>query len=201
MLVYDLAVCIDKGHFWEVVNMTTNTLDNPGGYNDPLLKLSNVAAKIIKDGIESKHIVRIRKPLRTTELLPFEVDVIEPDTNDLDYIKQLSAQKIKTIVTPDMTKESGYTLYEFMIKNNELASRGYFIVDSNREEKYIEIIETGDDTLISLLESYLEANDKVQRAFFLKDKVETFIKSVKDCESVEQITELENQFLASFYHA
>lgn len=200
MLVYDMALCIDKGHFWEVVNVTTNTLDNPGGYTDPVLKLSNMAAKIIRDAINEKKAVRIGKPLKTTEVLPFEITVFERDETSVEYIKDLSLLKVKMLVTPDMTKESGYTLYEFMIKNNELASRGYFITESNREEKYIEIIEAGDDTLIQLLESYLEANDKIARSFYIKDKIEAYKLKLAECETVEQVEELENQFIAEFFN-
>ena len=42
-----------------------------------------------------------------------------------------------------------------MMINNKFASKGIFITDDNKEESYIKIIETGDDTLINDLEKYL----------------------------------------------
>jgi len=45
--------------------------------------------------------------------------------------------------------------------NNELNSLGFFITDDNREEKYLEILETGDEHKIDLLEDMLLLKDKL----------------------------------------
>ena len=56
----------------------------------------------------------------------------------------------------------------YMEYNNELASKGYFITDSNREEMYLKILETGDDTLIDILEQYLIMKDKLSFITFAR---------------------------------
>ena len=43
----------------------------------------------------------------------------------------------------------------------KLADAGYVITDKNREEKYLEILETGNENLIDLLEEYLNAKDDI----------------------------------------
>lgn len=42
-----------------------------------------------------------------------------------------------------------------------LADRGFIITDDNREEKYLEILETGNEELIDLLENYLVIRDEI----------------------------------------
>jgi hypothetical protein len=52
-------------------------------------------------------------------------------------------------------------MVQFMILNNEFMTRGIYITDDNREESYLKIIETGDDTLLEKLEQYLNIKDAV----------------------------------------
>lgn len=61
-------------------------------------------------------------------------------------------------------------LSEYLYISIELASKGYFITDTNREEKYIEILNSGDANLLDLLEKYLSVYDefKVTRNKFIK---------------------------------
>jgi hypothetical protein len=81
--------------------------------------------------------------------------------------------------------------------NNELASRGFFITDSNKEEKYLEILETGDDILIDLLEEFLAIKDKISvfknaRKVFTKvhdNLIETDENDVERLKEIEAILE------------
>lgn len=199
MIIYDLAIVEDKGKFYQVVGCTKNNFDTIINNGETNLKLSSMAYEIIKQNIEQGNLVRIKKPLKSNEVLPGEVDIVATDVDDIQYIRDATLIKCKTLVTPELVKESGYTLYEFMIKNNELCSKGYFISDNNREEKYIEIIETGDEKLIELLETYLEAKDKIDRAFHIKLKLDKLNKALNRAQDAQAIQTLEDDFLAEFY--
>lgn len=60
-----------------------------------------------------------------------------------------------------------------------LADAGYFITDQNREEKYIEIIETEDENLIELLETYLNIKDDIAKIKFNKKQFKINIDKLK----------------------
>lgn len=60
-----------------------------------------------------------------------------------------------------------------------LADAGYFITDQNREEKYIEIIETEDENLIDLLETYLNIKDDIAKIKFNKKQFKLNIEKLK----------------------
>jgi hypothetical protein len=49
-----------------------------------------------------------------------------------------------------------------MLLNNKFASHGIFITDDNKEECYIKIIETGDDSLIEDLEKFINLKDEIK---------------------------------------
>jgi hypothetical protein len=50
----------------------------------------------------------------------------------------------------------------FMNLNNKFLEKGIIISDTNKEEAYIKIIETGDEELITSLEQYLTIKDDIK---------------------------------------
>ena len=87
----------------------------------------------------------------------FTVDV----PSDLQAYKNKKKQRISTIFSFYLASTGGLTFFQAMASFSILASHGYFITEENREEKYLEIINTGDQDLIAALEEYLDAYDSV----------------------------------------
>ena len=103
------------------------------------------------------------------------------------------------LVTPDLAKISGFALYGFIILNNDLSNAGYFITNENREEKYLEILETGNEKLISKLEDYLNYKDEIEAVAQLERKFAAFRNEVRVAATPEEISEIEQKFLERFY--
>jgi hypothetical protein len=70
-------------------------------------------------------------------------------------------------------------LITFMLLNNKFANKGFFITDENKEEKYIEIIETCDEQLIEDLEKYIFLLDKIKILQNKKNEYDSIIDSLK----------------------
>ena len=149
---------------------------------------------MIENAIENDFAVQIKKPIAANEVLPNDL-IISDVANDLEVIKHSALIKAKTLVTPEITKESGYTMYEFIIYHDELMEEGYVITNKNRESKYMEIIETEDNELIELLEKYLEAKDKIARGFFIKNRYDKLTKQVLRSKTQEEVELLVNTFI------
>jgi len=197
MMVYDLAIVEDHGHHYRVIGTTKNTLDRMAG--EDYIKVSSMAYEMIWPALRDGKEVRLPKVLHTNEVLPGEVQIIEHSPDDADAARTAALIKVRSLVVPEMTKESGFTLYNFMMMNNELASEGYFITNNNREEKYIEIIETGNERLIETLEMYLEAKDTLDRAASMKVRLDKFRKEIGRMDAVDDIKTATDNFLATFY--
>lgn len=103
------------------------------------------------------------------------------------------------IVTPELAAISGLAMYGFICLNNELAEKGFFITDENRESMYLKILETGDEKMIAKLEDYLNYKDEIARVAALHDKFEQFRKDINNSESEEEITGITDRFLEDFY--
>lgn len=200
-MIYELAVVEDHGTHWAVLNVTKNTLDNLANRDERLLKLSYVSYKLINDALIEGKQVKITKTLTTDEVLPHEIEIMSSDAvlDKLQAAKDAAIAKVRVIVTPELSKIAGLALYSFTVLNNDLASQGYFITDKNREEMYLTILETADESLIQKLEDYLNYRDEIDRVASLERKFSTFRSSLRDARTVDDVHTLETQFVADFF--
>jgi len=109
------------------------------------------------------------------------------DKNKVEIAKK-ARQKLDGVVH---TSDLVYYI-EFIENNNILNSRGFFITEDNKEEKYLEILETGDEDLIDVLEKFLIAKDKLGVVKSAKIEFDDVINSLKyadekDKEELDQI--------------
>lgn len=200
-LVYELAVVQDRGSHWYVTNVTKNSLDNLANRDEKYLKLSYVTYKLISDALVAGKTVRIIKQLRTDEVLPFEIEVLDTasEQDPLQSTKEASIIKARMLVTPELGKTAGLVLYSFIVLNNDLSSRGYFITDKNREEQYLAILETGDQDLIEKLEQYLNYRDELEASAYLERRFSAFRKRIQSAKTIDEVVAIEEQFLTEFF--
>jgi len=115
-MIYELATVVDCGTHWKVTNVTKNTFDNLVNNNEKLLKLSYVSYKKIEEALLANKTVHITKNMMANEVLPFEVDVKNTSLEDpLQEAKNHNLAKVRMIVSPDLCKIAGLTLYGFMV--------------------------------------------------------------------------------------
>lgn len=198
MILYEVALVEDRGSYWSVQGVTENsfaTVDQDSKY----LKLSAVSGKIIKDAMLGGDEVRIVKPLLGIEVLPREIKIIKAEEDDVESFKSSQIKRVRMLINPELASVSGLAFYGFICLNNELADKGFFITDQNRESKYLSILETGDEKLISKLEDYLNYRDEIGRVASLHKKFEKFRKDMKEETDKEKIQKLADDFMEDFY--
>lgn len=71
--------------------------------------------------------------------------------------------KVRGIMGDDLLIFKLIDFVSLMMISNKFASNGIFITDNNKEECYIKIIETGDESLITDLERYLVLKDDIKK--------------------------------------
>lgn len=199
-MIFELATVQDRGSYWQVTNLTKNTLDNLADREEKVLKLSYMSYQQMKEALMDGKSVRIQKSLRTDEVLPGEFEILDlKETDPLGEARDAAIIKVRYLVTPELSKISGFALYGFIVLNNDLSSNGYYITNENREEKYLEILETGDEKLITKLEDYLNYKDEIEAVAHLERKFSTFRDDIRSAATVEEIKQIEERFLERFY--
>lgn len=194
-MIYELALVEDKGAYWKVTNVTKNTLDSLALKNESAIKLSYMAYKLIEEAILKGDEVRLPKVMQTDEVLPGEIEIVEVDSDDIGSIRNAAIVRIRTIMSPMLGSISGVVSYGFIVLNNELVSKGYAIYDGNREEVYLQILETGDDDLISKLETYLNYKDELARVSSLERGFSGVIAKIKALDTQDEIDTLTDEYI------
>lgn len=198
-MIYELALVIDKGTHWEVTNVTKNSLDNLANREESMLKLSYVAYKQIKDALNEGKIAQITKEMMTDEVMPGEVRYININESDnITEHRNAALAKVRMLINPQLASIAGLTMYGFIVLNNDLVNAGYAITNDNREEKYLAILETGDEALINKLEDYLNYKDEIERVSQLERKFAKYSTEINNA-AIEDIEGIQNKFLEDFY--
>ena len=198
-MIYELALVIDKGTHWEVTNVTKNSLDNLANREESMLKLSYVAYKQIKDALNEGKIAQITKEMMTDEVMPGEVRYININESDnITEHRNAALAKVRMLINPQLASIAGLTMYGFIVLNNDLVNAGYAITNDNREEKYLAILETGDEALINKLEDYLNYKDEIERVSQLERKFAKYSTEINNA-AIEDMEGIQNKFLEDFY--
>lgn len=106
--------------------------------------------------------------------------------------------KVRGILGDDLVVLTLVDFISFMQLNNLFAEKGFFITEKNKEEKYIEIIESGDEKLIENLEQYITLLDNIKVIQNKKNEYSKIIEDLKflnDYEDVESVNKIVEDYL------
>lgn len=190
-MVNDMADVNDCVEYYSINFITKNTGQflREGSLYFPV---SNMVAKVATDAIQQGKIVTFPKGLKT------EVTVSDLSIQEVDGLKlkqNLAIIKKRNDLSVATSTLNGFDFFNFFVCNNILASNGYFITNYNREEKYIEIINTGNQELIMALEEYLTSIDRMGIPNYQYKRFKKFEEDVWMCESEEEVEGLLNNYL------
>jgi len=187
---YDVACVDDVGDKLAVKYVDTyqNSLARNDGY---YIKISNVAADVIREALANSN--RVWLPKNVDGELGV-ADVVISETDGLEKDKMVAIASIYGKVDYQLFHISAFDHFNYLNMFSKLASKGIFITDENKEEKYIEIIEKGDEAFITLLEDYLEAKDKLEAITYVYKKSVHAVNEIIKCESPEKLAVIVDEF-------
>lgn len=197
--IYDLAIVEDRGSYYQVMGLQQNTYESLVNNGEKYVKLSASAYQEVDAAIRAGKSVRLPKTTIGTEYLPGEVTAIDPGLDDVGAARAAAELKIRSLVNQYLATVSGLTFYTFMSINNELIEAGYAITSKNREQKYIEVIETGNIELIATLEKYLNAKDEIEKALSIQRRLDSFVADINTLDTVQTINARKDQFLTDWF--
>ena len=87
--------------------------------------------------------------------------------------------KLRGILGDDILTVKLIDFVTYINLNNKFSSKGIFVTDDNKEEAYIKIIETGDESLISDLEKFITIKDSLAELEAKKDEYTAIINKLR----------------------
>ena len=98
-----------------------------------------------------------------TSIEQLSVITKEKENEELEDVRNSALTEGRYLILGRFDVSISLEFFTFIIMNNELASRGYIITDENREDKYMEIVNTDDEDLLNKLSDYLKALDELHK--------------------------------------
>jgi len=108
-------------------------------------------------------------------------------TSKFIQTKQAILNGVRNRIAGVAVSTSFFEIYEFITVTGMLASQGIFLTDENREKTYLNIINTGDESLINALERYLEIKDSMDQLFRRFNNSAELMKRVEETTTMEEL--------------
>lgn len=178
----------------QIISVETSVVKDLIGLRHNCLGMNNITAQIIEESFSKNEKVFFKKDCKSIELMPYDL-IIGPVVEDIKTVINQYLTEARYHVSHHQALVTGLMMFDFICINNELINEGYVITSKNREEKYIEILETDNEELVDKLERYLNASDIISRASFLQNEYNRFYIQMKQETEIEKVKEIGDAFL------
>lgn len=145
-----------------------------------ILRINNalVSKKVVK--IINMDKVKNDQPLVYEDFEITELTAVEKKR--VDY-----RDKVTNSISSVLCSIHALDIFEYLETFSSFLDRGIVITEKNREEKYLEVINTGDEWLIGQLERYLEIKDSVRPIANFYKNAKAALDSIRKAETEEDL--------------
>lgn len=190
MKVFAMASVRNTGDYYEIVSVTTNQ-EQYLEQGDQYINMALTAGEDAKSALSVGKRVFVPKNL-ANEIT--SMDLIIGDTDELEKKRLSLLFRARGSMTQAAAQLRAFDFFEFTMCNNHLASKGFFITDNNREEVYIQIINSGDEKIIETLERYLNLLDRISVPNYQYNAYLEFEESVMGAKTLEELSDIEKGY-------
>jgi hypothetical protein len=153
---------------------------------DLYVEVSGLIYEYVKENINRNDVI--------CQLIGGDITIDGIELIPKDELNNLRNIVIKTFrkyfVDRHFDSEFYITFINYTRLNNKLSSKGYFITDDNREDVYLEIINTDDMDLIDLLDEFLMVMDEISEYDSAMKVFSDFKTNVNNLMDISDIKEL-----------
>lgn len=196
--IYEVARVEDIGTAWQLTGIVLSDLQYLDAAGSKYINLSHNTAKKLNELLTAGNTVIISKDtdFNGPELQPWDLSIKESLT-ELQIKKNSILFNARKRLNQELVLLNILSIYNYLEHNNNLINNGYIITEKNREEKYLEILNTGDSALIHSLELYLEAKDELSSRNYIWTQYKNLEKEINLINSIDELAGLENQFFST----
>lgn len=150
------------------------------------------------DGTKSQYWIRIgQENITNTEDINLDEAVDVSENKLIGYVNYYKKQMEEILIS--RTRLYPYKLWKYFNVYNVLLSEGYVITNENQEEKYIEIINKGDDTLVNTLSEYLDVKDELNLDAVVFSDYTTYSERLGNVLSKEEAEQVYEEFMSNYH--
>jgi hypothetical protein len=164
--------------------------------NAKFVALPNEVALKLKNELNNGKVISIDKEFidePKSKDIPLDNFKIE-EPNTLDLKKSATKARAKQRVSAYMAMMTGFDVLEFFMILGKLNSLGFPVMDEGqKEEVFLNIINTGNEDLITDLERFLEIKDTFDKMMKKHRTIKQYFREVDECDTEEELEEVINE--------
>jgi len=150
------------------------------------VNIDNITVAKLNSELVDKNIVKVKPSSLKKKLLNIDDFIIE-EVSNLEKKRQNYRHKIMSNITDILGKISAFDLFEYLEIFSSFFDKGIVITDQNREEKYLEILNIGDEILLEHLEKFLEIKDRVRPISNTYKNTQAALSRIREADSEEEL--------------
>lgn len=192
---FELLLAKEFENYYEVIGIT---------YSDAMqiepsckaLRATLFAIEDCKRALQDGKKITIAKTHEFSEIQPNELIIQE--LNELEKAKHIATNEVNARMHQALFTVSVIDLMEYLTNYINLLNAGYFITDSNREDKYFEVIEASqeceepealkDDATFEQEQEYIEKKQKYDNAQHNLSTLEKYLNSYDKLSHIKTIS-------------
>jgi adenylate cyclase len=165
------------------------------------IDLPNEVALKLKNQLNQGKFIIIKKSdvdNRKSPDIPFEAfKIIKPSS--IEKIRALEKSRVSQKLSIYASLLTALDIFDFFMIVAKLKSFGFDVLDEkNKENVFLEIINTEKDELISDLERFLQVKDKLDKLLDKHRGVREYFEEIDYCDTKEEVEEVINQYKGSW---
>jgi hypothetical protein len=158
--------------------------------NAKYVALPNEVALRLKNELNQGKLIYIRKEFVDNPVskdIPFEHFNIELP-KELNQKKSAAKARVHQKISAYTSMLTAFDALEFWLISSKLTAMGFNVMDeSNKEQTYLNIIQTGNDDLITDLERFLEVKDIFDNMMRKYRELKRYFKEIDECDDEKRI--------------
>jgi hypothetical protein len=161
--------------------------------NAKYVALPNEVALRLKNELNQGKLIYIRKEFVDNPVskdIPFEHFNIELP-KELNQKKSAAKARVHQKISAYTSMLTAFDALEFWLISSKLTAMGFNVMDeSNKEQTYLNIIQTGNDDLITDLERFLEVKDIFDNMMRKYRELKRYFKEIDECDDEKELEEV-----------
>ena len=149
----------------------------------------------VNEAVVSKKVVKIISMDKVKNDTPLTIEDFEiSELTPFEKKRNNYRDKINNSISHTLASINALDTFEYLETFSAFLDRGIVITEKNREEKYLEVINTGDEWMIEHLERYLDIKDRVRPLSNFYKNATAALKRLRKAETEEEVDKIFEDF-------
>jgi len=145
----------------------------------------------INNELRNKKVIKIKNTDKIKNKHPLTLEDFEiEELSNLEKKRADYINKVTNSLSVMIATIQALEIFEYLETFSMFLDKGIVLTEDNREEKYLEVINTGDEVLLDRLEKHLEVKDKVKKISNFYKRCQETLENIRNAKTEKELDEI-----------